>query len=335
MTPLLPIGLHDSIGTEAYWLNRLKQTCLQCMYGFGYDLVEPTPLEQEDKTQPATGESRFRVHDPSTDAPLVLRSDITPQIARIAKQHYAGQGYPIRLGYVGQVFRMRASQMKPERQSTQVGAEFYGDQNTVSPQGLLEVLRLLFWLMRTLSVGPCVLDLSHAGLAHRIMDLAGLSPEQRRALAVKQKPDGMTPEGAAFIEPLLQYTGPKADALAGVYPESLDAEIRQMLALRDRIGALCPDVRVSIDWVDARYLSYHQGIGFHLFALGQDIGRGGLYTSHGLHGVGFSFYLDPLVRHAVLHHALPPQVRLAITADDDTIGQTLAAGQRIVWGGAS
>ena len=73
MTPLLPIGLHDSIGTEAYWLNRLKQTCLQCMYGFGYDLVEPTPLEQEDKTQPATGESRFRVHDPSTDAPLGMR----------------------------------------------------------------------------------------------------------------------------------------------------------------------------------------------------------------------------------------------------------------------
>ncbi|MFM7630916.1 MAG: ATP phosphoribosyltransferase regulatory subunit [Alphaproteobacteria bacterium] len=331
MTPLLPIGLHDSLGTEAYWLNRLKQTCLQTMYGFGYDLVEPTPLEQEDKTQPPTGESRFRVHDPSTEAPLVLRSDITPQIARIAKQHYAGQGYPIRLGYVGQVFRMRASQMKPERQSTQVGAEFYADQNTVSQQGLLEVLRLLFWLMRTLSVGPCVLDLSHAGLARRIMDLAGLSPEQRCALAVKQKPEGMTPEGAALIEPLLQYTGPKASGLVGIYPESLDADILQMLALQAQISALCPHVRVSIDWVDGRYLSYHQGIGFHLFALGEDIGRGGLYTSQGLHGVGFSFYLDPLVRHAVLHHALPPEIRLSPTADDHTIAHALAKGQRIVW----
>ena len=130
----------------------------------------------------------------------------------------------------------------------------------------------------------------------------------------------------------MQYTGPKADALAGVYPEPLDAEIRQMLALRDRIGTLCPDVRVSIDWVDGRYLSYHQGIGFHLFALGQDIGRGGVYTSHGLHGVGFSFYLDPLVRHAVLHHALPLEMSLSPAADDAAIARALADGQRIVWG---
>lgn len=330
-TPLLPIGLHDSIGTEAYWLNRLKQTCLQTLYGFGYDLVEPTPLEQEEKNLPPRGESRFRVHDPSTDAPLVLRSDITPQIARIAKQHYGHQAPPVRLGYVGQVFRMRASQMKPERQSTQVGAEFYADKDTVAHQGLLEILRLLFWLMRTLSVGPCVLDLSDAGLASRIMDLAGLSPDQRRAVAVKQKPEGLTPEGAALIEPLLQYTGPKAEGLVGLYPQSLDDDIRQVLALRDRIGALCPDVRVSIDWVDGRYLSYHQGIGFHLFALGQDIGRGGIYTSHGLHGVGFSFYLDPLVRHAVLHHALPPEISLSPTSDDAAIARALGDGQRIVW----
>jgi ATP phosphoribosyltransferase regulatory subunit len=331
MTPLLPIGLHDSIGTEAYWLNHLKQTCLRLMYGFGYDLVEPTPLEHEDKTLPPTGESRFRVHDPSSDAPLILRSDITPQIARIAKQHYGGEPRPVRLGYVGQVFRMRASQMKPERQSTQVGAEFYAEKTVVRHQGLLEILRLMFWLMRTLSVGPCVLDLSDTKLAGRIMNLAGLSPEQSRAVAVKQKPEGMTPAAAALIEPLLQWTGSKAEGLIGVYPEAIDQEIRKNLTLRDEIQALCPDVRVSIDWVDGRYLSYHEGICFHLFALGQDIGRGGLYTSQGLDGVGFSFYLDPLVRHAVLNHSLPGCIALSQSADDVAIAQILGQGKRIIW----
>ena len=327
MSQLLPIGLHDTIGAEAYWLNTLKQKCLYQIYHYGYDIVEPTPLEYDDNSNENLKSSRFLVYDPHNDRPLILRSDSTPQIARIARQHYIANQLPIRLGYVGQVFQMRASQMKPERQCTQVGAEFYGNTN----DGFLEIIRLLSRLLRVLNVGDIVIDLNNTNITERVFDLANLNPLQRTAVSMKQMPDDLSDSATQLIEPLLSCTGHKSADIVWRYPDDINNDIVHLLALQKKIQQSCSGISVTIDWADGRYLSYHNGLCFHVFALNQDIGRGGMYRNDGLDGVGFSFYLDPIVRHSVLTGKLPPIVTVSDNITDTEIDNLIMNGNRIVF----
>src|SRR5438132_11307259 len=55
-----------------------------------------------------------------------VRADMTPQVARIAGTRLLHRPRPLRLSYAGQVLRIKGSQMRPERQIGQAGAELIG-----------------------------------------------------------------------------------------------------------------------------------------------------------------------------------------------------------------
>src|SRR6266513_2482570 len=55
-----------------------------------------------------------------------VRADMTPQVARIAGTRLLHRPRPLRLSYAGQVLRVKGSEMRPERQTGQAGAELIG-----------------------------------------------------------------------------------------------------------------------------------------------------------------------------------------------------------------
>jgi len=61
-----------------------------------------------------------------------VRADITPQISRIARTRLTNSTRPLRLSYSGEVLRVRGTQLRPERQILQVGAELIGSDSTAA-----------------------------------------------------------------------------------------------------------------------------------------------------------------------------------------------------------
>ena len=57
---------------------------------------------------------------------MAVRSDITGQIGRIAATRMGHHPRPVRLSYGGPVVKLRATQLRPEREMMQVGAELIG-----------------------------------------------------------------------------------------------------------------------------------------------------------------------------------------------------------------
>ena len=64
--------------------------------------------------------------DPASLRTLALRSDMTPQVGRIASTSLKDAPRPLRLAYCGDTALIRASQLDPARERLQLGAELIG-----------------------------------------------------------------------------------------------------------------------------------------------------------------------------------------------------------------
>ena len=78
--------------------------------------------------------------EPSTKKILVIRPDITPQIAKLASTKLSHIIRPIRLMYSGEVLRNAKNLYQSDRQYQQIGAELIGAPYN---RGLLEIIQLI------------------------------------------------------------------------------------------------------------------------------------------------------------------------------------------------
>ena len=145
---LLPEGLADNLPAQSALLTRAMHDALQAMDAHGYDRVSP-PLIEFEKSLGARMDglqtrAMFRFVDPASLRTLALRSDITPQIGRIAATAMADEPRPLRLCYAGEVARIAADQLDPVRQRLQIGAELIGaDSVNAATEVLLTAIEAL------------------------------------------------------------------------------------------------------------------------------------------------------------------------------------------------
>src|SRR3546814_15939321 len=78
------------------------------------------------RLQSAGSQDLLRIIDPLSQRMMALRPDMTAQVGRIAATRLAQAPRPLRLCYAGPVIKLRANQLRPEREMTQVGAEQIG-----------------------------------------------------------------------------------------------------------------------------------------------------------------------------------------------------------------
>ena len=127
---LLPAGLRDLLPPEAEIEAQAVERLMAAFAAHGYERVKPPLLEFEDGLLTGSGgavaEQTFRLMDPDTHRMMGLRSDMTPQVARIATARMARAPRPLRLSYAGQTLRVRGTQLAPERQVAQAGIELIG-----------------------------------------------------------------------------------------------------------------------------------------------------------------------------------------------------------------
>ncbi|MBV7264801.1 ATP phosphoribosyltransferase regulatory subunit [Erythrobacter ani] len=334
---LLPEGLEDRLPASAARINTAMRACLDVLDNHGYDRVRPPLLEfegsLEHRMQGITTRSMFRFVDPASLRTLALRSDITPQIGRIAATSMANAPRPLRLAYCGDTALIRASQLDPARERLQLGAELIGA-DTAAAAG--EVVALAVRALRAAGLTGISVDFTLPDLvdtlAAKAMPLAPATVEQvRRELDTKDA-GGLKAAGGEAYLPLLYATGPFEDAMAKLREldagGALKSRLEGLEAVASRIG---DTARITLDPTERHGFEYQSWFGFTLYAHGVRgaAGRGGTYQIGGRDeaATGFTIYVDA-VAEAAPQPETPRTVYLPLGFDASKAEQLRSAGWR-------
>ena len=327
---LLPAGLRDILPPDAAFEAEICETLTAGFERHGYDRVKPPIVEFEESLTSGAGGAVsadiFRLMDPVSQRMMGVRADMTTQVARIALTRLTDMPRPLRLSYTGEVLRVRGTQLRPERQFAQVGAELIGAE---SAEADIEIIAIAVGSLSEIGVPHLSVDLTIPPLVPALMDAMSLSKEEYLALrgALDRKDAGAVREHggeqADLLCGLLDATGSAADALdvlSGLLlPEPPARELERLRVVVEGLEHTLPELEITVDPVENRGFEYHTGVGFTFFSRGErgDIGGGGRYIAtlngaeagndNGEAATGFTLYVDNIMR------VLPaPQPRLRI-----------------------
>ncbi|MCW8916545.1 MAG: ATP phosphoribosyltransferase regulatory subunit, partial [Magnetovibrio sp.] len=255
----------------------------------------------------------FRVQDPVSQRMLALRPDMTLQVARIAGSRLSNSPRPLRLAYSGQVVRVKGSQLRPERQFGQVGAELIG---ASGPTADVEVVLMAIEGLKAIGAQNLSVDLGLPTLASLVLDGIKLDSKQssqlRTALnrkdsaAVEGMGDILSAQASAALLGMIAAVGPADKAIEKLNAIDLPAPARDLCS---HLGAVISGIQVAnaelqltVDPVEIRGFEYHTGVTFALFARGAsgELGRGGHYQSDGNgsaeSATGFTVFMDTVLQ---------------------------------------
>lgn len=313
-TALLPTGLYDLLPPVAEREAEVTARLMAVLTSHGYERVKPPLVEFEETllagTGAAMGSESFRTMDPTSHRMVAVRADMTPQVARIAATRLGHRPRPLRLSYAGQVLRVKGSEVRPERQFGQVGAELIGAQGSAAD---VEVIAVAAEALLGVGVPNLSVDLTMPTLVPAIAEEFDIPADKRAALrhALDHKDTAAVAALAGRAGPLLTALVSAAGGAAQARPalDKLDLPARARIE-RDRLGAVLdgltsamPTLMVTVDPVENRGFEYHTGISFTFFArietqrgaLGE-LGRGGRYDAGDPAmlepATGFTLYTD-------------------------------------------
>ena len=178
---LIPIGTATLLPDTARRVRRLEDQLLADLAGWGYrEIILPT-FEYLDVLSvglaPEVLEKCYKFADWTTGRILVLRPDITAQIARIVAMDMGGGGLPLRLSYRTTVFRYEPEHAGREREVFQVGVELIGSDEAYSDA---EILILLMESLKNIGLPDFKISLGHVGFFKALLIWSGLSDEGRK-----------------------------------------------------------------------------------------------------------------------------------------------------------
>jgi len=315
---LLPAGLYDLLPPEAEIEAEVTGMLIGGLASHGYERVKPPLVEFEETLLSGPGgamaSDTFRTMDPISHRMVGVRADMTPQIARIAATRLSHRPRPLRLSYAGQVLRVKGSQMRPERQIGQVGAELIGAGGSAAD---VEAIAVAGEALMAVGVPHLSVDITLPTLVPAIADAYGIAGERAAALrAALDRKDvaavaSLAGEAGELLATLVAAAGLAEAARAALdrldLPKRARIERDRLGAVLDGLAAAIPALKVTVDPVENRGFEYHTGISFTFFArvdplhgpLGE-LGRGGRYEAGDPAApepaTGFTLYTDTILR---------------------------------------
>jgi len=274
----------------------------------------------------------FRMMDPASHRMIGVRADMTPQIARIAATRLGAASRPLRLSYAGQVLRVVGSEIRPERQVGQVGAELIG---AAGPAADVEAVAVAAEALAALGVPELSVDVTLPTLVPAVAEAYGIAGARAAALrAALDHKDAATVAAVAgkaggLFASLLAAAGPVTVTLAVLdrleLPPRARAERIRLGTVVDGLAAAAPELKVTVDPVENRGFEYHTGISFTFFAatarMAGELGRGGRYQAGSEPATGFTLYTDTILR--TLPSAAPSRRLLLPFGVDRSLSQRL------------
>lgn len=302
----MPDGIEEILPPDARAIEFFRQKILTLYDRWGYDLVMPAMIEFTDSLLTGTAHSlqskTFTLVDQITGKQMGIRSDMTPQVARIDAHQMANQGIS-RLCYCGHLLHARADGLNPSRSPLQIGAEIFGN---ASIDADIEVVCLMLTTLYSVKLDKVSIDLGHVGIFRSLFEDSGLDEhlEQRLFDMLQRK---SIPELKEFLAQLdldearqKQFcelalmngdveTIKQAREVFKHAPHSLHAALDHIELVARAVQQRFPKALIHCDLSELRGYEYHTGLVFAAFLPGQgrEIARGGRYDDIGsVFGVG-------------------------------------------------
>ena len=303
-TDLLPEGLEDRLPRSAAQITSAMRACLDALGAHGYDRVRPPLLEFErslsSRMEGIHTRKMFRFVDPASLRTLALRSDITPQIGRIAATSMKDVPRPLRLAYCGDTAIIKASQLDPARERLQLGGELIGADTVAAAS---EIVMVAIEALQAAGLTGISVDFTLPDLVDTLA-AQDHSMKSETVEAIRRELDtkdagGLKAVGGEAYLPLLYAAGPFAEAMpklreldaGGVLATRLDG----LEAIAERVGDAA---RITLDPTERYGFEYQSWFGLTLYAEGLRgaAGRGGTYRIGGSDeaATGFTLYVDRL-----------------------------------------
>jgi ATP phosphoribosyltransferase regulatory subunit len=348
---LLPDGIDEVLPEEARQLERLRRRLLDLFSFWGYEQVFTPFIDYLSSLLTGSGRDldlqTFKLTDQLSGEMLGIRSDMTPQVARM-DAHHLKRDWPTRLCYVGTILHTQGDALEKTRSPMQIGAEIYGHAGIESDQ---EVIRLMLEMLCCSGVLNVHLDLGHVGIYRALSRQAGLDECQETALfdVLQRKANSelqelivgfnVADELKAMFLNLTELNGGIAVLERARHALSAaNDDVKQALAdlsrLAEKLCAQFPALPISFDLAELRGYHYHTGVVFAAFVptVGREIARGGRYDNIGAvfgqarPATGFSADLKVLsaLSKATLK-ALPPELIFAPFAEDQPLNEKIRA----------
>ena len=269
--------------------------------------------------EPDLIEKSYKFVDRSSGRVMILRPDVTPQVARMVALLMGDRVKPIRLCYSANVFRYEEEHAGREREILQIGAELIGPQDEEADA---EILAVVVEILQDLGLNHFRITLGNVGFLKALFEEMGLSEEDsfqiqgaledRNASRLTQLLEGLAKgrQELKRLSGLLELFGQeevleKAEQLLRSYSlESGDSRaaldrLRAVYRLAKRYGySDC----LLLDLTETRGAGYYSGIVFEVFVqgVGYGLGGGGRYDhlisrfGQDLPSVGFALHVDRL-----------------------------------------
>lgn len=328
---LVPVGMATILPEATRHVRHLESELLRRFYGSGYDEIILPTFEYLDVLapglEPRLAENSYKIIDRTSGRILLLRPDVTAQIARTVAMGMVGARLPLRLSYRATVFRYEPEHVGRDRELFQVGAELIGVDD---PSADCEIISLMIESLRQVGLQSFTVSLGHVGFFKGLLVCAGLSAEGRKraeeAAARKDLPrleeiilhERVSKRSARRILDALELCG-TADVLAK--GRSLANGEKPLLQALDRLADVYRMLCASgfkdlllLDLGEFRGFDYYDGVVFDVFADGIEVelGGGGRYNhligrfGRDLPSTGFGLNVDRLFRRLNLSGAMKP-----------------------------
>ncbi|MCP4334781.1 MAG: ATP phosphoribosyltransferase regulatory subunit [Gammaproteobacteria bacterium] len=300
----LPDGVQETLPPDAVAVEALRHEILQVFHRWGYDLVMPAMIEYMDSLLTGTAHSldtrTFALVDQLSGKQMGVRSDMTPQVARIdahlladsARQHRVA-----RLCYCGHLLHATGDGLTSSRTPLQIGAEIFGS-DAISAD--VEVVSLMVSTLHAVGLSEASIDVGHVGIFRNLVKNTELDRDQESRLfdmlQRKSIPDlqqylhslPLSDEMREHIYHLALLNGDISviDEARKLYRNAgaeVMASIDYMHSVVSTLQRKYPRTLVNCDLAELRGYSYHTGLVFAAFLPGQgrEIARGGRYNDVG------------------------------------------------------
>ncbi len=316
-----PPGMVAMLPSSAAQKRRAEGLILSVFQKWGFQEVVPPAFEYLDVLSPGLGddliEKGYKVLDRWNGRDLILRPDVTPQIARMVATGMFADVRPLRLCYSAPVYRYDPDYAGRNREVFQIGAELIGPED---PAADAEMIAVAMACLRALGFDRFTVTIGQGEFFNTLLSKASISDTikwQLRCAAAKKNLTRLQEilVGAKVSQSLTEvilavpnlfgqeHVIEKAASMAGHWDDSL-AALDRIRAVHGVLAKEGHGEHVLIDLGEIHAFDYYTGLVFNIFieGSGRELGGGGRYDHLvGCFGsecpsTGFAFNLGRLIR---------------------------------------
>lgn len=278
---IIPEGFKDDVTSQVSTEHKFKNLMIDYFQFFGFTLVKTPLIEYSDSN---TDKNAFKILVKKNENKLIIRDDITLQIARLSQTRLSKKKRPLKLCYYGEVVRKKGTMLRPERQFLQIGAECIGETSFFAD---VEMIDLAYSSLSLVGIRDITLEISSRVFFDKFITIEKNSKNKSEIKKLFKLKDinGLLKitdkQSHRYIKDLFLCTGIYKNNNENLNKLKIDyVTTKEVINLKNIIKSFSrihKKVNIFLDLCEIDDKNYHSGIRFTFFAdnVRGEIARGG------------------------------------------------------------